>query len=72
VSIASVGQTITFDASFNAIPAVTVTIVNASANDQLIVNTVTKSSFFVQVKNGGSGVTRTVNWVAAGYGRQEV
>lgn len=72
VSIPSVGTTINFDAAFNAVPAVTVTIMNALPNDQLIVNTVTTTSFFVQVKNGGSGAARTVNWVAAGYGRQSV
>jgi hypothetical protein len=44
-----------------------VTIVNATPGDDAIISAATASGFSLQILNGGSGVARTVNWIAQGY-----
>lgn len=72
-AIAAGGTTITYSSPFNggpgvsAVPLVHVTIMNASAGDDIIVTTSTLSGFTCQIKNGGVGVARSVNWSADGY-----
>jgi hypothetical protein len=80
VSIASGGTAITFTpdgsataAAFNGgpaggnLPAVQVTILNASGGDTVIVSSLSLSGCTIQVKNGGTGVSRSVNVLAEGY-----
>lgn len=67
------GSTVTYVASFiggatgMTVPAVQLTIVNAQAGDDIILTNETLSGFDVQILNGGTGVVRTVNWLAQGY-----
>ena len=73
VITATGGSTVTYVAPFlggatgMSVPAVQLTIVNASAGDDIILTNETLTGFTVQVLNGGSGVARTVNWLAQGY-----
>jgi hypothetical protein len=79
ISLAAGGSTITFApdggsaAAFNggpigqANPHLQVTIVGASAGDQVLVTGLSRSQVTIQVVNGGSGVARTVNVLAIGY-----
>ena len=73
VVTATGGSTVTYTAPFiggatgMAVPAVQLTIVNASAGDDIILTNETLNGFTVQVLNGGSGVSRTVNYLAQGY-----
>ena len=50
-----------------SVPAVQLTIVNASAGDDIILSSETLNGFNVRVLNGGTGVVRTVNYLAQGY-----
>ena len=67
------GSTVTYVAPFiggatgMTVPAVQLTIVNAQAGDDIILTNETLSGFDVQILNGGTGVVRTVNWLAQGY-----
>jgi predicted phage tail protein len=67
------GSTVTYVSSFiggatgMTVPAVQLTIVNAQAGDDIILSNETFAGFDVQILNGGSGVVRTVNWLAQGY-----
>jgi hypothetical protein len=67
VSVPSGGLTVTYTTPFNAVPNVQVTILSASQGDDAIVTSATASGFHVQIYNGGSGVARSINWVAQGY-----
>jgi hypothetical protein len=67
-AIAAGGTAITFTKSFQAVPNVQVTILNAVAGDDVFFNAgPTTAGFTVQIKNAGAGVARTINWVAQGY-----
>ena len=67
------GSSVVYAASFiggatgMTVPAVQLTIVNAQAGDDIILSNETLAGFDVQILNGGSGVVRTVNWLAQGY-----
>jgi hypothetical protein len=80
VSVASGGASITYrpDGSSTAtafnggpggasLPSVQATILNASAGDTLVLSGQTLSGCTVQVMNGSSGVSRTVNLLVQGY-----
>lgn len=80
-AISSGGTTITFkpDGSSTAtpfnggtagnrsLPSIQVTILNASAGDDVLVTSVSLSSCTIQVVNGGSGVARNCNLLVQGY-----
>lgn len=73
ITTATGGSTVTYNAPFiggatgMTVPAVQLTIVNATAGDDIILSSETLNGFTVQVVNSGSGVSRTVNWLAQGY-----
>lgn len=73
LAVAAAGATVTFSSAFNGgvdaptVPHVQITLLNAVANDQVILSAVGLSSFTVQIKNAGAGVARNVNWLAQGY-----
>ncbi len=48
-------------------PAIQVTILSASAGDDVVLSSVSLSGATVQVLNGGVGVARNVNILAQGY-----
>lgn len=49
------------------VPNVQVTILNATAGDDVVLSSVTLSACTVQITNGGVGVARTVNVIAQGF-----
>lgn len=67
------GSTVSYTAPFNggpgglANPLVQITIVNATAGDDVVLTAQTTSGFTVQVFNGGVGVARQINVLAQGY-----
>lgn len=73
LAVGTGGVTVTFSSAFNGgvdaptVPHVQITLLNAVANDQVILSAVGLSSFTVQIKNAGAGVARNVNWLAQGY-----
>ena len=73
ITTATSGSTVTYVAPFiggatgMTVPAVQLTIVNAVAGDDIILSNETLNGFDVRVVNSGSGVSRTVNYLAQGY-----
>jgi hypothetical protein len=81
-SVGTGGTTLTFApdggsaAAFNGgpqgsgtpgVPHIQGTVLNASAGDDLQITSITLTSCFVKVVNGGAGVARLVNIIAQGY-----
>ena len=58
---------ISFVSQFNVTPLIHITIVSASAGDQVILSGENSSQFSVEVLNSGSPVVRTINWTATGW-----
>ena len=67
----AVGTTISYLPAFQAPPAVTISLHGASEGDQVILSEETAESFDIQVLNGATGVERTFNWIAQGFGYVE-
>lgn len=62
------GSAVSFTKSFQAVPNVQVTILNAVAGDDVFFTAgPSTNGFTVQVKNAGTGVARNINWFAQGY-----
>jgi hypothetical protein len=67
------GTTLTYTVPFNggpggaSAPNVQVTILNATAGDDVLITASSLSSVTIQVKNAGSGVARNVNVIVQGY-----
>lgn len=67
-SAPSGGLAVTFSPAFQITPNVQITIVNATAGDDVFFPVAPSSTgFTVQIRNGGSNVARTINWSAIGY-----
>lgn len=63
------GSTITFDQAFKAIPAIAVTGQNLATGDYVTISAKSASGFTVRFFNAaGTGVERTMDWIAKGYG----
>lgn len=67
ISILAAGQTVNYTTPFHNTPTPTITIFNATAGDDVLLTNQTASGFTVQIKNSGSGVSRSINWVSHGY-----
>lgn len=67
ITIASGGTSIAYLRNFQSIPNTQITIINATQGDDVILTSQTSSGFTVQIKNGGVGVARNVNWLSQGY-----
>ena len=67
IAIASGGTSISYTRPFQATPNTQITIINAQQGDDAILTSQTASDFTVQVKNGGAGVARNINWLSQGY-----
>lgn len=70
VPATTAGLPVTYTNAFKAVPAVAVTIQNAQANDVATLSSETRTGFTVKITNAGSPVSRLINWVAKGYGKQ--
>ncbi|API58274.1 hypothetical protein BSL82_02275 [Tardibacter chloracetimidivorans] len=63
------GMTVSFATPFRAVPAVAITGQNLATGDYASVTSKTASGFFIRFFNAaGSGVSRTFDWLAKGYG----
>lgn len=73
LTTAAGGSSVSYSAPFlggpagGGTPLVQVTVVNATAGDDVILSAQSASGFTVQIKNGGVGVARAINWLAQGY-----
>ena len=56
-----------FPLQYNVAPAVTLTILNATAGDDAVITSITTSGFTLEVLNSGSKVVRAVTYNAIGY-----
>lgn len=56
-----------FPKAFNAAPKIQTTILSASAGDDAVLSNVTETGFTLLIKNAGSNVARSVNYLAQGY-----
>jgi hypothetical protein len=70
-SLGAGGETLSFSFDFYATPAVGITVHDAATGDYFVLTNKTVSGFDLQVKDsGGSGVARTIDWIAKGYGKK--
>ncbi|MFZ2967915.1 MAG: host specificity factor TipJ family phage tail protein [Sulfuricurvum sp.] len=67
LTTATGGTAVTFTTPFQVKPNTQITIVNATAGDDVKLTAETSGGFTVQVLNGGSGVARTINYLSQGY-----
>ena len=67
VSILAGGTSVVYAVPFQITPNVQITINGATAGDDAILTSESETGFTIQVKNGGSGVARSINWIAQGY-----
>lgn len=72
VSVGAGGLTITFANAFYDTPAVAVTPYNMATGDFTVITANSSTGFTVQFKNSaGTGVARTMDWIAKGFGYKE-
>ena len=67
LSVVAGGQAVAYGTAFQVAPNVQVTIINATAGDDIVLTAQATGGFTIQVKNGGVGVARVINWLAQGY-----
>lgn len=60
-------KSITYVNNFSIAPKVQITILNAVAGDDAILTNESASGFNIDIKNGGSNVTRSFNYFVKGY-----
>lgn len=69
VAVPAGGLTVTFANAFYSTPAVAVTAENLATGDYAQITAKTAQGFIIQFKNSaGTGVARTMDWIAKGYG----
>jgi hypothetical protein len=70
VAVPAGGLAVTFPTGgFKAVPALGVTVQDGAVGDRIAITAKTKTGFTVRVfDSGGTGVARTVDWLARGYG----
>lgn len=71
IVIPAAGLSILFANAFYSIPAVAITSENMATGDYATITSKTASGFTIQFRNSaGTGVERTIDWIAKGYGYQ--
>lgn len=69
VSVPSGGLAVTFANAFFDVPATAITAENMATGDYAQITAKTSAGFTIQFKNSaGTGVARTMDWIAKGYG----
>jgi predicted phage tail protein len=69
VSVPSGGLAVTFANAFFDVPATAITAENMATGDFAQITAKTSAGFTIQFKNSaGTGVARTMDWIAKGYG----
>lgn len=61
------GEDITFSKPFQVVPAILITVYNATTGDEIFLTNKTVSGFHLQIKNGGVGAARTIHHLAKAY-----
>lgn len=64
------GLNVVYNNPFKEKPAVAVTVQDASESDVVTLSSEARTGFNVKITNAGAYVTRNINWVAKGYGKQ--
>ena len=67
ISATAGGISVTYAKPFQITPNVQVTVINAVANDDIVLSNEDETGFDVKIINGASDVTRNINWIAQGY-----
>lgn len=67
VALPASAEPVSFATPYIEVPNIQITIIGASAGDDVILTSPDTSGFTVGVKNGASFVARTINWQARGY-----
>lgn len=67
VAVLAGGTSVTYTRPFHGVPNTQITILNATANDDVVLTAQTVNGFTIQVLNGGVGVARSINWLSQGY-----
>lgn len=71
ITVPAPGMWITFNENFRLTPAIAVTGQDLATGDYWIITGQNRTSFHIQFVNAaGSGVSRTADWIAKGYGRE--
>jgi len=69
IVVPAAGRAITYANAFFAVPAVAVTAENMATGDYATITSKTASGFTIQFRNSaGTGVERTMDWIAKGFG----
>lgn len=69
VAVSSSGLTISFDPTFRELPSIGITGKNFATGDYFEVTSETTGGFFLLIRNNaGTAVSRTIDWIAVGYG----
>lgn len=71
VTVAAAGMNVTFAEAFRVTPAIAVTGQDLATGDYWAITAQNRTGFTVRFYNAaGSGVERTADWIAKGYGRE--
>lgn len=71
IAVGTGGLSVTFANAFYATPAIAVTAENMATGDYAAITAKSATGFTIQFKNSaGTGVARTMDWIAKGYGYQ--
>lgn len=71
VSVPSSGLQIVYSTPFRVPPSVNVTPRVINQGDEMQITSETENGFTIGFTNGGSGVAKTIDWIAKGYGRKD-
>jgi hypothetical protein len=67
IPIPAAGSDIVYPQTFQIAPNLQVTIIGAQAGDDVVLTNQTDAGFHVEIRNGGAGVAREINYFAQGY-----
>jgi len=73
LSLSSGGTSVVFGSSFKAVPVIGVTMQDANSGDYIRVTSKLRTGFTVRCFNAlDTGIVRSINWQAVGYGKEAV
>lgn len=67
LAVPEAGIDVEYPKRFHAVPNVHITLLDAEADDQVVLTSSTEDGFHLQVMSGTTPVDRDVNWIAQGY-----
>ena len=73
LSVASSSTSVSFGSNFKAVPVIGVTMQDSNSGDYFRVTSKARTGFTVQCFNSSNtGIVRSINWQAVGYGKEAV